>query len=110
MALIYFLIGLSILSIGGTTSGEGVDLPTFGFSAGLAFLVLATLLVSTDRRWLWAAATVVLTLVFVIYLGVSAIREPAFEVWGMTLRLIQIPLMAAVLYLAIKPITRKVTQ
>ena len=108
MAFIYFLIGFSVLDIGGTTTGEATDQFMFGVAAGIAFLLLAALLLFTDLRWLWVASTILLSLVFVAYVGASAIRDPAFEVWGMTLRLIQLPLMAAVLYLAIKPVSRKV--
>ena len=56
MAVIYFLIGLGVLDIGGSTSGETVDIAVFGFSAGSAFLVLALMLLFTDRRWVWVLA------------------------------------------------------
>jgi hypothetical protein len=109
MSGIYFLIGFSVLDIGGTTTGEATDQLGFGSSAGIAFLVLALLLLFTDHRWLWAIATVVLALIFLTYIGASAIRVPPFEVWGLTLRLIQIPLMVAVGYLAIKPLDAAVS-
>jgi hypothetical protein len=100
MAVIYLLIGLQVLRIGGGTSGETVDLAMFGFSAGLAFLVLAVLLASTDRRWLWIVATIAQIWVYWVYFSVSGGREPPFEMWGITLRILQLPLLAALIYLA----------
>ena len=100
MALIYFLIGLGMLSIGGSSSGETVDLTMFGFSAGTAFLILAALLVLTDRRWLWVLAALVQVWVYVIYFAVAPGREPPFELWGITLRAIQLVLFAGLVYLS----------
>lgn len=100
MAAIYFLIGLGVLSVGSSTSGESVDMFLFGFSAGTAFLILAGLLAFTDRRWLWILATIFQVWVYVIYVGAAGIREPQFEIWGITLRLIQIVLLAGLMYLS----------
>ena len=102
MAVIYFLIGLGVLGIGGSTSGEMVDLTVFGFSAGTAFLLLAALLVLTDRRWLWGLAAFFQVWVYVVYFGVAPGREPPFEIWGLTLRIIQLVLLAGLVYLAVK--------
>jgi hypothetical protein len=101
MAAIYFLIGIGVLDVGGTTSGETPDQLGFGLSAGSAFLLTAALLLLTDRRWVWVIATVFQVLVLVIYIGASAIRVPPFEVWGITLRVIQLPLLLAVGWLAL---------
>ena len=79
MALIYFLIGLGVLSVGSSTSGEGVDMFIFGFSAGLFFLLTAGLLALTDNRWVWWAATILQVLIFATYIATSAIRVPSFE-------------------------------
>jgi peptidoglycan/LPS O-acetylase OafA/YrhL len=100
MAAIYFLIGLGVLGIGGSKSGEMVDLTVFGFSAGTAFLILAGLLAFTDRRWLWILAAIFQVWVYVIYFGVAGSREPPFEIWGLTLRAIQIALLAGLVYLS----------
>jgi peptidoglycan/LPS O-acetylase OafA/YrhL len=102
MAAIYFLIGLRVLDIGGSTSGETVDLALFGFSAGTAFLLLAVSLLSTDRRWMWVLAAMLQLWVYVIYLSVSGTREPPFEMWGITLRIIQLPLLVVLVYLSWK--------
>jgi hypothetical protein len=101
MAGIYFLIGVGVLDVGGTTSGETPDQLGFGLSAGLAFLVTAALLLLTDRRWIWTVVAVFQVLVLVTYIGASAIRVPPFETWGITLRVIQLPLLLAVAWLAL---------
>lgn len=100
MAAIYMLIGLGVLGIGASRSGESVDLAVFGFGAGSAFLVLALLLLLTDRRWLWVLAALAQTWVAVVYVMVSGTREPPFEVWGIVLRILQVPLLMITVYLA----------
>jgi hypothetical protein len=103
MAVIYLLIGLGVLGIGTSTSAEAVDLALFGLSAGIAYVVLALLLTFTDHRWLWILAALVMLWVYVIYLSTSGTREPPFELWGVTLRVIQLPLLAALIYLSWRP-------
>ena len=108
MAGIYYLIGLGVLDIGGSTSGEMVDLGVFGGGAGTAFLVLALVFLFTDRRWIWALAFVFQLAVYAIYVAASGGREPAFETWGITLRVIQIPVVVALGYLILTPATQRV--
>lgn len=102
MAVIYFLIGLGVLGIGGAKTGESVDLGVFGGGAGTAFLVLSALLATTDRRWIWALAAIFQVFVYVVYVATSGVREPAFETWGITLRLVQLPLLLGLIYLTLK--------
>jgi len=54
MAILYLLIGLGVLDVGGT-SADRQFLIVFGLLAGGAFLLGALLLVHFDRRWLWIA-------------------------------------------------------
>ena len=102
MAAIYFLIGLGVLTV---VEGQGTDASLLGFGAmaGSAFLLGAALLLATDRRWLWILGAVLQVFVVVGYFAVAADRTPAFEVWGITLRIIQVPLFAALVYLALRP-------
>jgi len=102
MAVIYFLIGLRIFDVGGSTTGETVDIGLFGASAGSAFLALAALLVLTDRRWLWIPAVLVQVFVYAIYISTSGVRVPPFELYGITLRIVQIPLVLALVYLSVR--------
>lgn len=102
MAVIDFLIGLRVLDIGGSTTPDQVDIGLFGASAGSVFLVLALLLALTDRRWLWVPAVVFQVFVYAVYIGTSSVRVPPFETWGITLRIIQIPLLLGLVYLSIR--------
>lgn len=109
MAVIYYLIGLGVLSIGGSSTGDPVDLVMFGASAGTGFLVLAVLLLRTDRRWVWMLAAVAQVWVFLVYFLVSGSREPPFEAWGIVLRLLQVPLFVVTVLLAWRPAARGTT-
>ncbi len=99
MALIYFGIGLGALDIG-APGGDRTFLIAFGAMAGGAFLLGAVLLLGSDRRWLWALGVAFQLFVYLAYVNVSKQRTPPFEVWGMTLRVIQVPLLGALVYLA----------
>lgn len=104
MAAIYFLIGLGVLQVvepGSATEGSP-DMLVFGASAGAMFLLGAVLLLAVDRRFLWVGGAILQVLVFAMYLVVSQQRTPAFELWGITLRVIQVPLFAALVYLALR--------
>ena len=102
MAVIYFLIGVGVLTVVDGQAGDPSMLG-FGASAGALFLVGAILLFEFDRRWLWIAGALLQIFVAAMYVAVSPERTPAFEVWGITLRVIQVPLFAALVYLALRP-------
>jgi hypothetical protein len=70
--------------------------------AGGAFLLGAILLVTIDRRWVWIAGLLFQVFVYWAYVDVSKTRTPPFETWGITLRIIQLPLLVALGYLAIR--------
>jgi len=102
MAGIYYLIGLGVLHIGGSANGEMVDLFVFGFGAGTAFAVIAALLALTDRRWIWVFLLAFQVFVYAVYFGVSGGRAPAFEIWGITLRAIQLVVIGCLFYLIVR--------
>jgi hypothetical protein len=99
IAAIYFLIGLGLLTV---ITPAADDPSLFGFSAGSAFLLGALLLVAFDRRVLWLLGAALQLLVLWAYFAVAPDRTPAFEVWGITLRIIQLPLTAALVYLSLR--------
>ncbi len=101
MAVIYFLIGLGVLNVGGSDSDRAF-LWVFGALAGGAFLLGALLLVTVDRRWVWVAGLIFQVFVYWAYVDVSKTRTPPFETWGITLRVIQLPLLLALGYLAVR--------
>lgn len=102
MATIYFLIGAGVLQVVTPNDDPGFLL-VFGASAGGAFLLGALLLVRFDRRWLWVLGAAFQAFVFWGCFTVAPDRTPAFEPWGITLRIVQVPLLIALLYLAIRP-------
>jgi hypothetical protein len=102
MALIYFLIGLGVANVGGGPS-DRTFLWIFGGAAGGAFLLGAVLLALFDRRWLWILGALFQVFVYWAYFDVARTRDPAFETWGISLRIIQVPLLLALTYLALRP-------
>ncbi len=107
MAAIYVLIGLGVLEVV-EAQPAGSDLFGFGMAAAGLFLVGAALLVTFDRRPLWLIGAVLQVLVAALYVAVSVSRDPPFETWGVTLRLLQVPLFAALVYLALNRATADV--
>ena len=105
MALIYFGIGLGLLDVGGSTTDRAF-LIVFGGLAGGAFLLGAVLLTRFDRRWLWIVGVIFQVFVYWAYFDVAKTRTPPFETWGIALRIIQVPLVVALAYLALRPVER----
>jgi hypothetical protein len=103
IALIYFLIGLGVLTVVTPVDGDQSML-VFGASAGAAFLLGAALLFVFDRRVLWILGAVLQLFVVWGYFAVAPDRIPSFEAWGISLRILQIPLVAALLYLALRSV------
>ena len=102
MAVIYFLIGAGVLQVVNPNEDPGF-LFVFGAMAGGAFLLGALLLMRFDRRWLWMLGAAFQVFVYWGYFAVAPDRTPAFEPWGITLRVVQVPLLIALLYLAVRP-------
>lgn len=102
MSAIYYLIGFGVLDVGGSAQDKQF-LIVFGVLAGSAFLLGAILLVALDRRWVWVVGAMFQVFVIWAYIDVSSDRTPPFETWGVTLRVIQIPLLVLLAYLAIRP-------
>jgi hypothetical protein len=102
MAVIYFLIGAGVLQVVTPNEDTGF-LFVFGALAGGAFLLGALLLMRFDRRWLWMLGAAFQVFVYWGYFSVAPDRTPAFEAWGITLRIVQVPLLIALLYLAVRP-------
>lgn len=101
VALIYLLIGLQVM----TVIDNPADQAAFALPAAVVFGGLAGLLAVADRRVVWAAAAVFVGLVILMYFGVAPRRSPAYETWGILLRLLQVPLVALLGYLAVRPRT-----
>ena len=97
MTIIYFLIGFNIVSVIAKPEDQ-----IFGIFAGVAFALGMVLLVATDRRVLWILGAVFQIFVFYTYFSLAPQRVPTYEIWGVLLRVIQIPLLIALAYLALR--------
>jgi uncharacterized membrane protein len=94
-ALIYFLIGFRVIAV--------VQPPTdqsWGVFAGIAYAVGVLLLLRVDRRVVWMLGIVLQVGVIFTYLSLATERSPAFEVWGVVLRMSQFLILIALAYLA----------
>jgi hypothetical protein len=98
-SLIYLLIGLRVVSV----IQNPEEQVGFGFSAAVGFAIAALLMLSVDQRALWVAGATLQALIIFMYFSLAGERIPDFEVWGILLRVVQIPLLLAVTYLAIRP-------
>lgn len=99
IAAVYLAIAAGLSSI---DPSEEMSLVAFGVGAASIFLVGAVLLLMFDRRLLWAAGAALQLMVGAMYLVVSADRTPAFEAWGLGLRVLQVPLLVLLVVLAVR--------
>ena len=101
-AALYALIGLGVLPIGEAASGGDPGLFDFGAMMAAVFVVTALLLMLFRSTVLWVAVAILQLTVLVGYAAFAGYRIPAFEVWGVLVKLDQAILLAATLYLTIR--------
>lgn len=102
VAVLYALIASGLVTvIEGPTAGR--DQLAFAAPAAAVYLVGAALLLRRDRRRLWTLGALLQVAVIAQYLNLAAEREPAFEPWGITIRVVQAALFAVLVLLAIGP-------
>jgi hypothetical protein len=99
-AVLYLLIGLRVVTV---LPDDPTGQTSFGLVASAGFAVAAIVAATFDKRLLWALGTVGLAFVIWAYFDLASERTPPFETWGVIIRLVQLPLLAAVGYLAIRP-------
>jgi hypothetical protein len=97
MAIVYTLIFTGLLSVGRASEG---DLAILGV-AGLVFAGLAGSLWWVRSRLLWVAAALLQVVLGWMYVVVSAERDPAFEVWGLTIRALSVVLLGVLIALLV---------
>lgn len=108
VAIVYTLIGLSVISVVEVAPGDEASMLAFGLPAAAAFAVGASLLMLTDRRLLWVLGAVLQVLVISMYFAVAPTRVPNFEIWGILIRIAQVTLFGTLVYLAVtrrQPVT-----
>ena len=89
-AILYYLIGFGVLNVGESTSGATTDLLGFGLVVGTAFLGVAAVVWLFRNRWLLGAIGLIDAAVVAGYFAMSSLREPPFEVWGLTIKVLQV--------------------
>lgn len=92
IALLYGLLYLDVLSIVGASDGERGIL---GAAAG-AFALIGVLLWWRPSRLLWVTVAGVQVMMGWMYLAIAPERDPSFEMWGITIRVLSLGLLVAV--------------
>ncbi len=93
-ALVYFAIGLGLIY---RQEPDGVQLWLFGFSAAVAFALGVALMLLRPGRVVWVLGAVFMVFVIVAYVVVAPRRDPSFEIWGISLKVAQAAILAALL-------------
>jgi hypothetical protein len=97
-AVVYALIGLEIIAV----VEAGPDDPSlfwFGIPASLAFLFGAVIMLASDRVLWWALGAVFQVFTIAAYFDVADRRTPAYEFWGIALRIVQMLILAGLVVL-----------
>lgn len=94
-ALIYFMIGFNVVTVLDGNEGQ-----FFGIFAGLAYAFGVLLLLRLDRRELWIIGAILQIFVVFTYFNLASQRSPSYEVWGILLRIPQLIILIALVYLA----------
>jgi hypothetical protein len=94
-AVIYFMIGFNVVSVLDTSTDQ-----IFGIFAGIAYALGVFLLLVFDRRVVWILGAIFQVFVIFMYFNLASQRSPAYEVWGLLLRVPQLMSFVALVYLA----------
>lgn len=99
MGVAYVLIALQVVHVDRTTTGGAMAYLTMA-AAGVAFFLGAALVVLRDRRvvYLWGVAVQVVALVG--YFAMASVRDPRYDAWGLTMKVVQAVMLALLLLLA----------
>ncbi len=95
IAVLYGLLFAGVLPLEGATAGE---LGILGVAAAVHALI-AGLLWWRRSRVLWAAAAVLQVVLGWMYIAIAAERDPAFEIWGVTIRVVSVVLLVVLIRL-----------
>jgi hypothetical protein len=99
VAVLYLLIGFGVITVVQDQAEVGAAPVVV---AGVLFAALAVLLLMTASRRVLIAGAVLQLVVLVMYLVVSAGRVPAFEIWGLGIKALQVGLLAAFVAMLIR--------
>jgi len=96
-AVIYFMIGFNVVSVLDKSTDQ-----VFGIFAALAYGLGVVLLLAVNRRMIWVTGAVFQVFVIFTYINFASQRSPAFEVWGILLRVVQLILLVTLVYLTVR--------
>jgi hypothetical protein len=103
IALVYLMIGTKLV----TVIDPPDDQPAFGLAAAGFFVGFAVVLWLVRRPFVWVAGIVIQLFIVYVYLDLASERVPSFEGWGIALRVLQVPLIAILAFLAIGALRRR---
>ncbi|MEJ2218626.1 MAG: hypothetical protein P8099_18715 [Gemmatimonadota bacterium] len=106
-AVVYLLIGVGVARVAEAAGGADVSLLAFGLVAGTAFVLGAGLLFFFERRLLWLLGALFQVFAIAMYFVVAPQRTPPYEAWGVSLKVAQVALLVALVYLASTAASRR---
>jgi hypothetical protein len=95
--LMYLLIAFHVVSVVQPYSDQ-----TWAFAPAAAYALGTALLVTFDQRLLWMLGAILQVLVIAMYFQIAPQRTPAFELWGILIRVAQVVLLGALAYLVLR--------
>lgn len=96
-AVMYFLIGFHVVSVLAPPADQ-----TWGIAPGIAYVLGTLLLLAFDRRVLWILGAILQVFVIYTYFNLASQRTPAYEVWGILIRIAQSMILIALVYLEVR--------
>jgi uncharacterized membrane protein YcfT len=100
---IYLLIALGVVSVGASTREAATDLFGFGLiMAGVSVAVALGLWLFATSLVVLAGAAIVELIALVGYVAAWSLREPPFELWGMSIKVFQAIALVAIGYLLVR--------
>ena len=106
---IYLLIGLGVVSVGESTQESTTDLLGFGVvMAGVSAGVAVALWLFATSRLVLAGAAIIELIALAGYVAAWSLREPPFELWGLSIKVFQAIALVAIGYLLVR--TRRTGQ
>lgn len=100
-ALLYLAIGLGVVTISTDVSANS-DIFGFGALMAAVYVGLALLLLRSGGRVTLLVVAIVQAVTLVGYVAVASIRTPPFEAVGLTIKLLQLVILLAVAYVALR--------
>jgi len=100
-AVVYGMIGLRVVFIGTTEDGGSGPIPPMLLAAALS-AALMVLLVASSGRWVLVFGIALELTVVMGYFALASVRSPSFEAWGLSLKAIQIALLAVLVGLLVR--------